>query len=122
MVATPNCASRSPATGPTPHRLRTGSGNITSAWSRRGTTTTPSGLASSEAILAYCLPAPAPTDAGSPVAARMAARNSCAHCRVRSAAAPRSSGGSRKASSTEICSTTGACSANTSNTRRLRTR
>ncbi len=122
MVAIPNWDSRSPATGPTPHRLRTGSGSKTRAWSRRCTTATPSGLASSEAILAYCLPAPAPTEAGRPVASRIAARRSCAHWRVRSTSAPRSSGGSRKASSTETCSTTGACSANTSNTRRLSAR
>ena len=58
-------------------------------------------------------------DAGSPVASRIASRSPSDHWRVSATVAPRSSGGSRNASSTDTCSTTGTRSASTSNMRRL---
>ena len=68
-VWTPARCSASSATGPTPHSMRTGSGARTSCWVTGSMTRRPSGFASSDAILASCLPEPAPTEAGSPVAA-----------------------------------------------------
>ena len=68
-----------PPPGPTPHSIRTGSGARTSCWSAGSTTRRPSGFASSDAILASCLPEPAPTDAGRPVAVRTSARSAAAN-------------------------------------------
>ena len=53
----------------------------------------PSGLASPEAILAICLPDPAPTEATSPVSSRTLARRSWQNASTRLPIAPASSGG-----------------------------
>ena len=78
-VRTPSRCSAVSATGPIPHSARTGSGASTCCSSSGATTRSPSGFASSDAILASCLPEPAPTDAGSPVRVRTAARRAVAN-------------------------------------------
>jgi hypothetical protein len=113
IVCTPARSSAASATGPTPQSIRTGSGASTSCWTAGSTTRSPSGFASSDAILASCLPEPAPTDAGRPVTARTSARNAAANRSTSATWAPASCGGSRKASSSETGSTTGAASAST---------
>ena len=67
----------------------------------------PSGLARSEAILATCLPVPAPTEATSPVSSRTLDFKVRQNASTSSADAPASSAGSPKASSNESCSRTG---------------
>ena len=73
-VSMPSRCSRSSATGPIPHSRRTGSPASSVRSSSRRTTRMPSGLASPDAILASCLPEPAPTEATRPVSARTLAR------------------------------------------------
>ena len=112
-VRTPSRCSAASATGPIPHSARTGSGASTCCSSSGATTRSPSGFASSDAILASCLPEPAPTDAGSPVRVRTAARRAVANSSTSVTDAPASAGGSRNASSSDTGSTTGAASAST---------
>ena len=70
MVWMPAFNNRSSMRGPMPHRRRTGSGARNAASVPGGTTTRPSGLRRSEAILATSLFAARPTEAVSEVAAR----------------------------------------------------
>ena len=81
----------------------------------------PSGLASPEAILAICLPEPAPTDATRPVSSRTLARSRWQNSCTSSAVAPASSTGSPNASSNDNCSSTGTTLRTMSSTRRLAT-
>ena len=81
----------------------------------------PSGLASSEAILAICLPDPAPTEATSPVCSCTRRRSRVQNCSTSSTPAPTSSAGSPKASSKDSCSSTGTMARTVSSTRRLAT-
>ena len=81
----------------------------------------PSGLAKPDAILAICLPEPAPTEATRPVSSRTRCLNSVQNCSTSVADAPASSGGSPNASSKESCSTTGTMARTVSKTRRLAT-
>ena len=81
----------------------------------------PSGLARPDAILAICLPEPAPTEAISPVSSRTRRRNCAQNSSTSVSDALISSGGSPKASSKESCSTTGTTVRTVSNTRRLAT-
>ena len=117
MVATPMRCSFVSATGPMPQSLRTGRGSSSSCSRARGTTNTPSGFACPEAILAYCLPDPAPMEEVSPVSSRISRRNPSPHSRTSFSVAPMSSVGSMNASSTDSCSITPACRATSSNTR-----
>ena len=71
----PSRCSFSSATGPIPHSRRTGRPSSSTRSSSWRTTRMPSGLASPDAILAICLPDPAPTDATSPVTSRILARS-----------------------------------------------
>ena len=112
-LRTPTRCSAASATGPIPQSARTGSGASTSRSSSGATTRSPSGFASSEAILASCLPEPAPTDAASPLRLRTAARSAVPNASTCAGGAPASSGGSRNASSSDTGSTTGAASAST---------
>jgi hypothetical protein len=113
MVCTPSLRSPASATGPTPHSDRTDSGASTSCSRSGATTRSPSGFASSEAIFASCLPEPAPTEAGRPVAARTSARSRAPNRSTSAAGAPASAGGSRNASSIDTGSSTGEASAST---------
>ena len=117
IVATPMRCSFVSATGPMPQSLRTGRGSSSSCSRARGTTNTPSGFACPEAILAYCLPDPAPMEEVSPVSSRISRRNPSPHSRTSFSVAPMSSVGSMNASSTDSCSITPACRATSSNTR-----
>ncbi|SKT49612.1 Uncharacterised protein [Mycobacteroides abscessus subsp. abscessus] len=76
IVLIPNLFRRSSATGPIPHNLRTGSSSSSVRSSSGAMIRTPSGLANPEAILAICLPEPAPTDAVRPVSPSTRERNS----------------------------------------------
>ena len=60
IVSMPSRCSFSSATGPMPHSRRTGNPPSSDRSSARRTTRMPSGLASPDAILAICLPEPAP--------------------------------------------------------------
>ena len=73
-------------------------------------------MASSDAIFAICLPLPAPIDATSPVSARIRARSDAQNSVTASKEAPTSEGGSAKASSREIFSSTGATDVTTAKT------
>ncbi len=97
---------RSSATGPTPQMRRTGSGARKLRTPSPATSSRPSGLAASLAILATILTGAMPTETGRPVSSRTARR------KLR----PTSTGGpwrrcvpvrSRKASSSDRPSTTG---------------
>ena len=81
----------------------------------------PSGLANPEAILAICLPEPAPTEAISPVSSRTRCRNCAQNSSTSVSVAPANSAGSPNASSKESCSTTGNIARTVSKTRRLAT-
>jgi hypothetical protein len=112
-VVTPARCRDVSATGPIPHSARTGSGSSSARSVPCGTMWTPSGLASSEAILAICLPEPAPTETASPVRSRTSARMRWASAATSSGPAPASTAGSANVSSKPICSSTGACSRTT---------
>ncbi len=81
----------------------------------------PSGLARPDAILATCLPEPAPTEAIRPVSSRTRRRKASQNTSTSSADAPASWGGSPKPSSKDSCSTTGTTLRTVSKTRRLAT-
>ncbi len=120
-VSMPKRFSFSSATGPIPQSLRTGSPPSSSCSSARLTTLTPSGLARPEAILAICLPEPAPTEAIKPVSSRTRRRNPSQNASTSWADAPASWIGSPKASSKDSCSRIGSTPRTVSNTRRLAT-
>ncbi|CFR98509.1 Uncharacterised protein [Mycobacterium tuberculosis] len=119
IVSMPSRCSFSSATGPMPHSRRTGNPLRSACSSACRTTRMPSGLARPEAILAICLPEPAPTEAIRPVSSRTRRRNRSQNVSTSSATAPASWGGSANASSKESCSTTGTRPRTVSNTRRL---
>ncbi|CNH58083.1 Uncharacterised protein [Mycobacterium tuberculosis] len=121
MVSMPSRFSFSSATGPMPHSLRTGNPPSSARSSARGTTRMPSGLASPEAILAICLPEPAPTEAIRPVSSRTLRRRSSQNASTSRADAPASCDGSPKPSSKDSCSITGTTARMVSKTRRLAT-
>ena len=120
-VSMPSRCNRSSATGPIPHSRRTGRPASNAASSSGRTTRRPSGLARSEAILAICLPEPAPTEATRPVRSRIRRRNSAQNVSTSAAEAPASSAGSPNASSKDNCSSTGTSSRTVPRTRRLAT-
>ncbi len=112
MVRIPISASASSALGPTPHRERTGMGARNDASSPGATTTRPSGLPMSEAILATVLLVPTPMDTVSPVSSFTRRLSSRASSSGPSRVAPPMAGSlaSRNASSSESGSTRGVTS------------
>ncbi len=70
MVAMPASARRALATGPTPHISSTGRSWRKASSVAGSTTTSPSGLATCEAILARCLVRATPTEMGRPSSSR----------------------------------------------------
>ena len=102
----PAASSRACATGPTPQIRPTGSGARNSRTASAGTSTRPSGLATSLAIFATSFTGAMPTEQASPVSARTSARNRSARARggPNSRSVPVTS---RKASSSERPSTSG---------------
>ena len=119
MVSIPSLRRRSSATGPIPQSLRTGSAESNACSSARPMIRIPSGFASPEAILATCLPEPAPTDATNPVSASTRDRSASQNSSTSDTAAPTSSAGSPNASSKDSCSSTGTTDRTVAKTRRL---
>ena len=105
-MRTPYSASDAPVRSPTPHSREIGSGARKAASSPGGTTTSPSGLRRSEAILATSLVVATPTEAVSPTSSRTRSLIE----RAMAGPSPNSSNEpvtSRNASSMEMGSTSG---------------
>ena len=117
-VASPARWSLSAVAGPTPQSRSTSSGCRNASSAPAGITSSPSGLATPPATLARCLVVATPTVIGRPTRSRTSRRRRTAICvgvpAIRSI--PRTS---RKASSIESPSTSGAVRSKTSNTARL---
>ena len=115
MVWMPRSASRVRVAGPTPQMSPTGSRARKASSASGATTTTPSGFATWEAILARCLVRATPTEMGRPIWVRTRRRMAAAI----SAGEPnswRAPATSRKASSMDTRSTRGVKESRTSRT------